>query len=247
MKKNSLWNIKFGALLIGLSIIFYTLHYFVFRDLHHIFLYLIGDIAFLFLDVLIVMLVFQRLLEYRDKQLILKKLNMVIGTFFSEIGTDLLQKFSKFDPKIKNFGDILVVDKNWTDIKFNTAKEIIKNYDFKLNSHDCDIQSLKIFLISKRSFLLNLLENQNLLEHEEFTELLWSVFHLTDELAHREDFTKSSEADFQHLSLDMTRAYQYLILQWLEYMKHLKNDYPYLFSLAIRLNPFDENAKVEFK
>ena len=30
--------------------------------------------------------------------------------------------------------------------------------------------------------------------------------------------------------------------QWIEYMKHLKDEYPYLFSLAIRMNPFDCNA-----
>jgi hypothetical protein len=30
-------------------------------------------------------------------------------------------------------------------------------------------------------------------------------------------------------------------------MEHLKNDYPYLFSLAVRTNPFDPNASVEVK
>ena len=29
--------------------------------------------------------------------------------------------------------------------------------------------------------------------------------------------------------------------------EHLKNDYPYLFSLAVRTNPFDPNASVEVK
>jgi len=30
-------------------------------------------------------------------------------------------------------------------------------------------------------------------------------------------------------------------------MKHLKTNYPYLFSLAVRTNPFDTNASVEVK
>jgi hypothetical protein len=30
--------------------------------------------------------------------------------------------------------------------------------------------------------------------------------------------------------------------QWLDYMKHLKGNYPFLFSLAMRTNPFDQNA-----
>ena len=72
-----------ALILIALSLTFYFIHYLVFKDMHHIFLYLIGDIAFLFLDVLIVMLVLERLLAFRDKQSILRKLNMVVGAFFS--------------------------------------------------------------------------------------------------------------------------------------------------------------------
>jgi len=42
---------------------------------------MIGDIAFLFLDVLLVILVIERLLARREKRTLMKKLNMVIGTF----------------------------------------------------------------------------------------------------------------------------------------------------------------------
>ena len=83
----------FGLLLILLSILFYSLHYAIFRDLHHIFLYLIGDIAFVFIEVLIVTLILHHILSEREKQAMLKKLNMVIGAFFSEVGTPLLKFF----------------------------------------------------------------------------------------------------------------------------------------------------------
>ena len=33
-----------------------------------------------------------------------------------------------------------------------------------------------------------------------------------------------------------------LIAEWLAYMRHLKKNYPYLFSLALRTNPFDPQA-----
>ncbi|MEJ2700855.1 MAG: hypothetical protein P8Z79_00265 [Sedimentisphaerales bacterium] len=29
------------------------------------------------------------------------------------------------------------------------------------------------------------------------------------------------------------------------HMEHLKSDYPYLFSLAVRTNPFDSNASAQ--
>jgi hypothetical protein len=48
-----------------------------------------------------------------------------------------------------------------------------------------------------------------------------------------------------HLNGDVERVYGLLISEWIMYMEHLMNNYPYLFSLAMRVNPFDPHAKVE--
>lgn len=247
MKRFFNWQTILAVILLFLSFVFYSLHYLIFRDLHHIFLYLVGDIAFLFVDVLIVMLVLHRLLEYRDKRSILKKLNMVIGTFFSEVGTELIKMCAQFDQQLSDIGKQLVVTKDWTDKEFMRVRKSIKGHESSINSKRGDLIEVKDFLVAKRQFLLNLLENPNLLEHESFTELLWAVFHLTDELAHRRDLASLPDADYQHLSGDIKRVYQQLILQWLDYMRHLKRDYPYLFSLAMRTNPFDANASIEVR
>ncbi len=247
MKRFFNWQVILACLLISLSIIFYLLHYFLFRDAHHIFLYMIGDIAFLFLDVLIVTMVLHRLLEFREKRSILNKLNMVIGTFFSEVGTELLKKCSRFDPGLTDIAKSLVITADWNNKEFAAGRASVKKHASNLNSKSGNLAEVKDFLVTKRPFLLNLLENPNLLEHESFTELLWAVFHLTDELVHRKDLSRLPDTDYQHLSGDIKRAYQQLILQWLDYMRHLKCNYPYLFSLAIRMNPFDEKASIEVK
>lgn len=247
MKRFFNWQIMFAFILIILSVVFYFVHYLVFRDVHHILIYLIGDIAFLFLDVLIVMLILHRLLIYREKQAILRKLNMVIGTFFSEVGTDLLRKFSQFDTEITDIEKHLIITKDWSGNEFVKAYKNIQGHQSGINSKKGDLDEVKNFLVGKRAFLLRLLGNSNLLEHDSFTDMLWAVFHLTDELSHRLDLKKLSDNDYQHLSGDIKRAYQQLILQWLDYMKHLKRDYPYLFSLAVRTNPFDIDASVEIK
>ncbi len=103
------WQILLGLSLIVLSVIFYLLHYTIFRDAHHILLYLIGDIAFVFIEVLLVTLIIHRLLSEREKRARLEKLNMVIGAFFSEVGTRLLAYFSDFDPKLDKIRKELVV------------------------------------------------------------------------------------------------------------------------------------------
>ena len=247
MKRFFNWQTMLASVLVLLSVIFYYLHYVIFKDAHHLFIYLLGDIAFLFLDVLIVMLVLHRLLVHREKQSILKKLNMVIGAFFSEVGTELLKKLSRFDPLSAEIGRQLVITKEWSDKSFLKVRRSIKTRQSDINSKKEPLDDAKNFLVSKRPFLLTLLENPNLLEHESFTDLLWAVFHLTDELAHRTDLKTLPDSDYEHLAGDMKRAYHKLLVQWLEYMKHLKHDYPYLFSLAMRTNPFDANASVEVK
>ena len=87
-----------------------------------------------------------------------------------------------------------------------------------------------------------LLENPVLIEQEDFSETLLAIFHLADELGSRPSFDDLPETDLKHLTGDMNRAYQRLVEQWIIYLEHLKNQYPYLFSLAIRKNPFDSDA-----
>jgi hypothetical protein len=93
-------------------------------------------------------------------------------------------------------------------------------------------------------FLLALIENPNLLEHETFTDLLRAVFHLTEELDKRKTTNDLPASDCEHLKEDVQRVYDLLIFEWLNYMEHLKNNYRYLFSLAMRTNPFDPNKTV---
>jgi len=241
------WKVVLGLFLVVLSIIFYLLHYAIFRDPHHIFIYLIGDIAFVFIEVLMVTLIIHRLLSEREKRSRLEKLTMVIGAFFSEVGTRLLAFFSDFDPTLDNIRRQLIVTNNWSEKEFSKISKRLKNYNYEIETQKVHFKDLRRFLIEKKDFLLRLLENPNLLEHEAFTDLLRAVFHLTEELMARKDFEKLPISDFDHLGGDIKRAYILLVHQWLDYMKYLKNNYPYLFSLAMRTNPFDQEVSPEVK
>lgn len=247
-KKNSqTQRILLGLLLILLSIFFYAIHFVIFRDVHHIFIYLIGDIAFVFIEVLMVTLIIHHILSEREKRSMLKKLNMVIGAFFSEVGMPLLKYFIKFDTNTQKISQHLIVDSDWSPEHFSKMQAVLQKHEYKINSQLGDLKNLQDFIVGKRAFLLRLLENPNLLEHEEFTELLWAVFHLAEELSHRTTVIDLPQTDYQHLNGDIERAHQLLVREWLSHMEHLKNDYPYLFSLAVRTNPFNPNASAEVK
>ncbi len=239
------WQTVLGLSLVALSAFFYLIHYLIFRDAHHIFIYMVGDIAFVPIEVLMVTLIIHRLLTEREKRAMLKKMNMVIGAFFSEVGTQLLKSFYGFDAHADTMKKDLIVGTNWSAKDFSRALKHFKVYDYSIDSKRGDLKKLQRFLVDKRGFLLVLLENPNLLEHESFTDLLWAVFHLTEELDNRTDVTQLPNPDYDHLSGDIKRAYALLISAWLAYMSHLKTDYPYLFSLAVRTNPFDPQASPE--
>jgi hypothetical protein len=236
------WPIILGLTLILLSAIFYFIHYLIFRDVHHIFIYLVGDIAFVFIEVLLVTIIIHRLLTEREKRERMEKLNMLIGTFFSEVGTELLKLFSNLDPHLNKIRKVLDVDEKWTDREFLSVSNYLKDYNCEVKVEKKYLKDLLIFLNQKKNFVLMLMLNPNLLEHESFTKLLQALSHLSQELSCREDIDTLPDSDCNHLAGDIKRVYSFLSNEWVNYMKHLKDNYPYLFSLAMRTNPFDENA-----
>jgi len=110
-----------------------------------------------------------------------------------------------------------------------------------------DLESLKTLLTHKSDLLIRLLESPYLLDQETFSEVIRAIFHLHDELCNRSRLADLPDADKKHLAGDFTRAYSLLFREWIDYMDHLRDRYPYLYSLAARTNPFDRNASPIFK
>jgi hypothetical protein len=241
------WQILLILSLTGTSAFFYYLQYRYAGGPEQVLQWLIGSLAFLPLQVLLLTLVVDRLLARREKLAMLKKLNMVIGVFFSEAGTRLLGMFAGLDAEIDAVRNDLVPGPEWTGRDFARAAGKVKSREGRIDARPADLEALKRFLSGRRDFLTGLLGNPNLLEHESFTDLLWAVFHLTDELMHREDLNRLCDADLSHLIGDIRRAYSLLVVEWLAYLGHLKEDYPYLYSLAVRTNPFDPAASPEVR
>ncbi len=236
------WYVVLSCLLIGFSVVAYFIQIAVFHRQDDTFFYMLQDVAFVPIQVLLVTFIISRLLTEREKRALLKKLNMLIGAFYSEVGTDLLKYCSSFSADLSHLTPHLLVSDLWKHKDFASAMRYISTVDPKIDSRRNDLSELKRFLEDRRGFLLSLLANPNLLEHDTFTELLWAVFHLLGELSARPSLEGLPETDYNHLTGDINRVYTRLLSEWLSYMEHLKGDYPYLFSLAVRMNPLDANA-----
>jgi hypothetical protein len=242
MIKRLRWYIFLTVVLTSLSLVLYGIQIAIFHRTEDTLFYMLQDVAFVPIQVLFVTFIIARLLSEREKRALFKKLNMLVGAFYSEAGTQLIKYCSGFSQDLSDFRQHLLIRPDWSDKQFSAAIKVVRRLDPKIDASREDLGKVRDFLEDRRDFLLSLLANPNLLEHEAFTDLLWAVFHLSEELSSRPALEGLPRKDYDHLAGDMKRAFVKLLEEWLAYMKHLKKDYPYLFSLAVRTNPMDINA-----
>ena len=246
MKNHKLYRV-FIFTLISSSALLYSVEYLIIGDSGSIFMAFLSNMAFLPINVLLVSMIIHQLLNDMEKKNRIEKLNMVIGTFFSQTGTRLLGFFSEADPRIEEIRKYLVVKKDWSEKDFSDVSRRLNKYDYAVKADSLDLPNLRDFLEQRSDSLLRLLENPVMLEHETFTELLMAVFHLKEELLNREELKGLPVSDLEHLEGDVKRAYSLLVYEWVSYMEYLKTNYPYLFSLSMRTNPFDREASAVVK
>ena len=184
----------------------------------------------------------EMMLVQRDARQRMKKQNIVLGIFFSEMGYHLLKLFSSYGLDKKKFSDLSQIDMNWPEKKLSALAKGLDPNLLTVEITRVNLNGLNQFLTEKRGFILGLLENPALIEEEGFTELLLSVAHMNEELMSRKNLGGLPQADVKHLAGDITRGYLLLVHEWLTYLVHLKKNYPYLYSLAVRKNPFNPNA-----
>jgi hypothetical protein len=245
MKEDTRWKVLAGIILVTVTLLLMTVHYLVFQDSHHLFIYFLGDLAFVPIEVLCVTLIIDQMMESREQQKRMEKLNMVIGIFFSRVGTPLLSQLSRADPCAGPLREQVNAGTDWTPERFRALHAGFEAWSCKVDPARIDMNQLREFLLGNEDFLLRIVENPMVFEHETFTDLLLAVAHLTEELKARDNLLRSPPSDMAHLTGDLERVYLRMVPEWLKYMEYLHRSYPYLFSLAMRQNPFDEAAKVE--
>ncbi|MEZ4484105.1 MAG: potassium channel family protein [Syntrophotaleaceae bacterium] len=183
-------------------------------------------------------------IEGRENQIRLQKLQMVIGLFFSEAGTELMRFFAAADCHRDDLEQVLKLDNDWDARTYQNALKKLDRHLYKVEVEKIDLDRLRAFINEQSQLLVRLIESPYMLEHESFTDLLIAVMHLKEELQHRNGIDALPQSDNDHLCGDIRRAYSHLVRQWLLYVQQLQHNYPFLFSLTLRTNPFDPNASI---
>lgn len=250
MSKRLSWKAKFSILMVILIIIIYGSNYLVLGDAEHIISYIWTHLGFIPVDILIVAFLLDEIIERKEKEAMLEKLDMLMSTFFSEVGNDLINQLSTVN-KYKASTENLKSIKNWNDQDYENKLSELKNSNVDFSAMDIPmeereefLENLRTLLADKREFIINLINNPNLLEKEEFTGLINAILHLDEELEHRHKLELVTNSDFAHLNGDMQRVYEKLVYEWVYYLRYLNKHYPYMIALIIRTNPFDETASV---
>ena len=198
-----------------------------------VFLIVVGIGTFL----TIISTITQTLMQRGQKELRSRNLSMIIGVFFTEVGNELLSMFTGFDPNIRSVRDDCRINQDCSETDLDSLKHKLESYEYTVDPGLLDPGKLAEFLKRKGDLLLRQIENPTLIEHESFSQLLWAIIHLRDELVSEKGLAALSGAAREHLANDAKRAYTSLAHQWLGYLQHLQKHYPFLFSLAIRTNP----------
>lgn len=238
------WYTIIAAALVLLSILLYSLQIYLFHNVHDTYFYLLQDVSFVPIQVLIVTFFIDRLLKRQQKISLMKRVNVTIGIFFNELGNDLMKILYDMTKNKDKLKTCLEINSGWKKKDFISTGKWIESNPVEMIITPEDVKQLKQFFDQKRLFILNLLESSNLTEHDTFTDTLLAVSHLSDELSLRKNTDQMPAADLNHLTVDTRRAYHGIIKEWILYMIHIKKEYPFLFSLALRSNPFSDKASV---
>lgn len=238
------WHLLLGACLICVSAAAYTLQIHLFHRLQDTYFYLLQDLAFLPIQVSLVTLIINEMMLLREKSALQHKMNMVIGAFFADVGNDLLRAFASLDYHRQDMCGSACIQNGWTDKDFQRAERLVIAHEYAITLSTTDLRRLKDLIMNQKPYIMNLLSNANLLEHESFTDQMWAISHLAEELSYRTDPDNLPESDVAHLVGDTIRAYRLLAIEWLRYTRHLRTTYPYMYSLILRTQPFDPKASV---
>ena len=247
------WKLKLGIILIIISISIYTITFLLFHNLNEMFFHFLLEFGVIPIDLLIITLIFEDELELKKSEHRTEKLDMLMGTFYSQVGNQLMETIYKQNNMQNNICDNLNQIVNWNENDFQKNIELFLNnppiFKTKFNSQkDLDnfLTGLKIILSKNRLFVADLINNPSLFQKEDFSDMLLNILHLDEEL-NRKRLITLTEEDYKHLMDNISRTYNKIIIQWIKYVNFTYKNYPYMKELIFRTNPFDKDCTIYVK
>ena len=192
--------------LLLVSALIYACQILIFREPRTTFFYLLQDFAFLPATVAIATVVVGQVLSERERRERMEKTRDLRG---------------------------ILIRNSREELSLEEAQRKLREARILLRVDEDAFYCVKRLILEHRTALLVISSNPLLLENESFTELLWGIFHLTDEFRLRGDFPDLPPAVQKHLNQDMEKVLRLLLLNWVGNVRYLKKQYPDFYKNAV--------------
>ncbi len=229
MNNRTLKRIVLALLLI--SAVIYLLQILIFHDPETTAFYIFQDFAFMPVTIAIATLMVGEVMDAQEKKSRIEKTRMLTSTFFSGVGVALSKTLFEIAEPKEEIRDILGLRCS-CNTELEEAQARIQALPLHISLTGNTYNRIMEQIRGERSSLMTMASNPLLFEHEDFTELLWSLFHLMDEYQLRGSFETLSAEDLKHLNQDMEKMFRQLLLNYVANAMYLRQTYPHLYSSA---------------
>ena len=227
-------------LLLCTSALLYAIHYLIFRDLHHLAIFGLHELAFVPLEVILVTLGLDKLVEKTHREEARSKVSIIETLYFNESGGTMLRYLTSFDPDAARLRELLQVTENWRSSDFRQAIRQLKSYPFLLDLDRIDFFGLHYHLSQRHEYYRSMLENPALTQSEAFTEMIMKIYLLWEELDGRTNLYQLPEKDRNYLAELLHEIYRELTEYWLDNVYNHSIHNRFRLHRAVESNPFME-------
>ncbi len=231
-RNKKIWGekIAIAAGLIGLSSLLYAIDYLLFRDLDSIKKYIAYHIPFLPIHALVLGILIEEILGWREKREQKRKLNLFLGIFFRQMGVDFYVAMADMVRNRDELDDVIVVDRQWDHRRFRKSQLALQDLKLEMDSDPAKLSAVFKILHERQNEIMDMTRNPNLWEFEELYRALVALFHLIEESRFRGQERQLIASVREHLAKDVGKALKMLLVLWLHYLEFLKGAHPVLFS-----------------
>lgn len=215
------------------SVVIYVIQLLVFKDPNTTGFYILQDLAFLPISIAVATVVVGEYLEQKDKKERQEKTQMLCSGFFSEMGNELLQVIFPICLEKENIKNLFETSEIKDDKSFDAMREKLKVVPMHVELDGKSYDQVNKIICERRDVLLILSSNPLLLDHADFTKLIWGLFHLTDEFRLRGNYETLKKADLAHIEEDFSEILRYLLINWARNRVYTRKNFPNYYSSSI--------------
>lgn len=216
------------------SMCIYGLQIIIFHDLRNTEFYILQDLAFIPISIAITTIVVGNIIDNRSKKEAAEKAGMLRAAFFTDIGRVLLRKIYS----VADDDYLACLNENLTA---QEKRARLKEASVTVHLNKDTYEFTRTFLQEKQRDLMILTGNNDLMDQDDFTQMLGGLFHLLDEFRLRGTYDDLSEQDLTHMNEDFAKVFVLLGINSAANAEFQQMNFPDFYQTIIKKNQTNNN------